>query len=120
MKSANSDKIKKAVAELMMRIEYEYKPKKGVIERGRFIVGYGEDDDGDMFIEPASCIPTPVVQFLLGEIEKPKGLTIKLYLLILQLSLLQAFIFRFNLRLIHTQMVLQQKNGKMRLLKLQV
>lgn len=78
MKAANNDKIKKAVAELMMRIEYEYKPKKGVIERGRFIVGYGEDDDGDMFIEPASCIPTPVVQFLLGEIEKPKGLTIKL------------------------------------------
>lgn len=78
MKSANSDKIKKAVGELMMRLEYEYKPKKGVIECGRFIVGYGEDDDGDMFIEPASCIPTPIVQFLLGEIEKPKGLTIKL------------------------------------------
>lgn len=83
MKSANNDKIKKAVAELMMRLEYEYKPKKGVIESGRFIIGYGEmeygeDDDGDMFIEPASCIPTPVVQFLLGEIEKPKGLTIKL------------------------------------------
>lgn len=78
MKSANSDKIKEAVGELMMRLEYEYKPKKGVREGGRFIVGYGEDDDGDMFIEPASCIPTPVVQFLLGEIEKPKGLTIKL------------------------------------------
>jgi hypothetical protein len=84
MRSANNDKIKKAVAELMMRLEYEYKPKKGVTEGGRFIEASGtvfwneEDDDGDMFIKPASYIPTPVVQFLLGEIEKPKGLTIKL------------------------------------------
>ena len=78
MKSANNDKIKKAVIELMIRLEYEYKPKKGVTEGGRFIVEYGEDDDGDMFIKPASYIPTPVVQFLLGEIEKPEGLTIKL------------------------------------------
>lgn len=77
MKSANNDKIKKAVAELMMRLEYEYKPKKGRTEGGRFIEAYGEADD-DIFIEPASCIPTPVVQFLLGEIEKPEGLTIKL------------------------------------------
>lgn len=84
MKVANNDKIKKAVAELMMRLEYEYKPKKGATEGGRFIQETGtvfwneEDDDGDMFIKPASCIPTPVVQFLLGEIEKPEGLTIKL------------------------------------------
>ena len=78
MESANNDKIEKAVAELMMRLEYEYKPKKGVTEGGRFIGAYGEDDDDDIFIEPASYIPTPVVQFLLGEIEKPKGLTIKL------------------------------------------
>ena len=78
MESANNDKIEKAVAELMMRLEYEYKPKKGVTEGGRFIVAYGEDDDDDIFIEPASCIPTPVVQFLLGEIGKPEGLTIKL------------------------------------------
>lgn len=85
MKVANNDKIKKAVCELMMRLEYEYKPKKGARrEGGRFIEASGtvfwneEDDDGDIFIKPASCIPTPVVQFLLGEIEKPEGLTIKL------------------------------------------
>jgi hypothetical protein len=83
MRSANNDKIKKAVGELMMRLEYEYKPKKGARKGGRFIeaievYGEGEDDDGDIFIKSASCIPTPVVQFLLGEIEKPEGLTIKL------------------------------------------